>query len=48
VPTTLVTGASGLVGSNLVRALRERGDDVLVLSRDPARASSKLGAEAAA
>jgi dihydroflavonol-4-reductase len=37
VPKTLVTGASGLVGSNLVRALRERGDDVRALLRSTAR-----------
>ena len=36
-PKTLVTGASGLVGSNLVRALRERGDDVRALLRSTAR-----------
>jgi uncharacterized protein len=32
-----VTGASGLIGSRLVQALRDRGDDVTTLSRDPAR-----------
>jgi uncharacterized protein (TIGR01777 family) len=32
-----VTGASGLIGSRLVRALRDRGDEVTTLSRDPAR-----------
>lgn len=31
----LVTGATGLVGSRLVAALRERGDTVLALSRRP-------------
>jgi dihydroflavonol-4-reductase len=36
VPKTLVTGASGLVGSNLVRALLERGDDVRLLLRPTA------------
>jgi uncharacterized protein len=30
-----VTGATGLIGRRLVAALRERGDDVTVLSRDP-------------
>jgi uncharacterized protein len=44
----VLTGATGVIGRRLVRALSERGDDVLVLSRDPARASSKLGVEAAA
>ncbi|MDX6641377.1 MAG: uncharacterized protein QOF12_2388 [Solirubrobacteraceae bacterium] len=33
----VVTGASGLIGTRLVQALRERGDDVTVLSRDPQR-----------
>jgi uncharacterized protein (TIGR01777 family) len=32
-----VTGASGLIGSRLVQALRERGDEVTTLSRNPAR-----------
>jgi uncharacterized protein (TIGR01777 family) len=41
-----ITGASGLIGSRLVRALRDRGDEVTVLSRDPARASASLGVEA--
>jgi uncharacterized protein len=38
-----VTGASGTIGSALVRELRERGDEVTALSRDPARAN--LGVE---
>ncbi len=33
--TIFVTGATGLVGSRLVAALRERGDSVLALSRRP-------------
>lgn len=39
----LLTGATGTVGTPLVRALLERGDEVTVLSRDPARARSTLG-----
>ena len=38
-----VTGATGLIGSALVRRLRERGDEVTVLSRDPGRARARLG-----
>ncbi len=38
-----VTGATGLLGTRLVRALRERGDEVTVLSRDPDRAREALG-----
>ena len=38
-----ITGASGLIGTRLVAALRERGDTVTVLSRDPARACAALG-----
>jgi uncharacterized protein (TIGR01777 family) len=41
-----LTGASGLIGTKLVRALKERGDDVTVLSRDPARAGQALGVTA--
>jgi uncharacterized protein len=41
-----LTGATGLIGTRLVRALVERGDDVTVLSRDPARARERLGVEA--
>lgn len=32
-----ITGASGRIGTRLVQRLRERGDDVTVLSRDPRR-----------
>jgi len=38
-----VTGATGLVGTRLVAALARRGDEVTVLSRDPARARERLG-----
>jgi uncharacterized protein len=38
-----LTGATGLIGRRIVRALRERGDGVTVLSRDPARARNALG-----
>jgi uncharacterized protein (TIGR01777 family) len=38
-----VTGATGLLGSSLVSALRERGAEVTVLTRDPARARKRLG-----
>jgi uncharacterized protein (TIGR01777 family) len=41
-----VTGATGLIGTRLVHALRARGDDVTVLTRSPERAQAKLGAEA--
>src|SRR5437667_8624975 len=40
-----VTGGTGLVGSRLVRRLLERQDSVVVLSRRPAEARSRLGAE---
>jgi uncharacterized protein (TIGR01777 family) len=43
-----LTGASGLIGTNLVRALSARGDDVTVLSRDPDRASDTLDVAAEA
>jgi uncharacterized protein (TIGR01777 family) len=39
----VVTGATGLIGSALVRALCDRGDEVVVLTRDPARATATLG-----
>lgn len=42
----LITGATGLVGTRLVAALRDRGDTVAVLSRDPLAAQQALGAEA--
>lgn len=36
--TTLVTGASGLTGSEIVARLQERGTEVIAIVRDPARA----------
>src|SRR4051812_48632167 len=41
-----LTGASGLIGTRIVRRLRDRGDDVTVLSRDPDRTTAVLGVEA--
>ena len=38
-----VTGATGMLGRDLVRALLDRGDAVTVLSRDTGRAQSALG-----
>jgi uncharacterized protein len=38
-----VTGATGLIGTRLVRALQVRGDEVTVLSRDALRAREALG-----
>ena len=38
-----VTGATGLLGPRLVAALLQRGAQVTVLSRDPARARQRLG-----
>ncbi|HUE25748.1 MAG TPA: NAD-dependent epimerase/dehydratase family protein, partial [Solirubrobacteraceae bacterium] len=32
-----VTGATGLIGGALVRALQARGDEVVALTRDPER-----------
>ena len=43
-----VTGATGRIGTRIVQRLRERGDDVTVLSRDPGKAHAVLGAEAVA
>lgn len=41
-----VTGATGLIGTKLVAALRERGDEVTVLSRRPVEARRLLGVDA--
>jgi uncharacterized protein (TIGR01777 family) len=41
----LITGATGLIGSAVVRALRDRGDHVTALTRDPERARETLGAD---
>jgi uncharacterized protein (TIGR01777 family) len=38
-----LTGATGLIGAAIVRALQARGDAVTVLSRDPQRARATLG-----
>ena len=43
-----VTGATGLIGTKLVRTLRARGDGVTVLSRSPDKARAALGADAIA
>jgi uncharacterized protein (TIGR01777 family) len=41
-----VTGATGLIGTKLVAALQERGDEVTVLSRRPKAAQRMLGVDA--
>lgn len=38
-----VTGATGTIGRALVAELRRRGDEAVVLTRDPARARAALG-----
>jgi uncharacterized protein (TIGR01777 family) len=43
-----LTGATGLIGTRLVHALRDRGDAVTVLSRSPENAREALGVEALA
>ena len=44
----LITGASGFVGRALTRALAERGDEAIALTRDPERARAALPALSAA
>lgn len=41
---TTITGATGLIGTQLVEALTARGDEVTVLSRSPEKATAALGA----
>jgi uncharacterized protein (TIGR01777 family) len=43
VARVVITGATGLIGGALARALRERGDIPVMLSRDPERARQTLG-----
>ncbi len=43
-----ITGATGLIGTKLVEALKARGDTVTVLSRNPQKAGQALGVEAVA
>jgi len=43
-----ITGATGRIGTPLVAALKARGDEVTVLTRDPQRAGQRLAVEAAA
>ena len=40
-----ITGATGTIGRALVRELAARGDELTALSRDPAKARRRLGAE---
>lgn len=43
-----ITGATGLIGQRLVAALKERGDEVTVLSRNAEKATAALGVPAVA
>lgn len=47
-PTTLITGGSGLVGSALTERLLEEGGAVIVLTRDPKRGKPRKGVSYAA
>ncbi len=40
----LITGATGTIGLVLADTLRDRGDEVVALSRDPERGQRVLGA----
>ncbi|MCS7012492.1 MAG: TIGR01777 family oxidoreductase [Chloroherpetonaceae bacterium] len=40
--TVILTGGTGLIGSELFRQLRQRGDNVIVFTRDPQRAATQL------
>ena len=42
----LVTGATGFIGTKLVRRLLERGDEVIVFARDVAKAAGSFGERA--
>ena len=46
--TVLVTGATGFIGRHMTRALIERGDRVIVLTRDAAKAAYHFGPHALA
>ena len=39
----LISGATGLIGGRLTRAIGERGSEVCALSRSPERAQRKIG-----
>ena len=41
-----ITGATGFIGQKLCRALIERGDDVIAVSRNQVKAKEKLGTQA--
>ena len=43
-----MTGATGRVGGRIAAALKDRGDEVTVLSRNPDRARAALGVDAVA
>lgn len=41
----VVTGATGLIGTAVIRLMRSRGDEAIALSRDRARARERLGGD---